>query len=641
MTRLSHETGAEPRGVTLRWPAILLGLLLVPLNCYWIIAAEMRWYVILTLNPLFITPVFNLFVLVVLNRLLRRFRPAWVFRPAELITVYIMVVLSCTIATHDFMINLITTLSFAEWSGIPETFREGTLMPLMPKWLFPTNRELLRGYFTGNADFYRADILLMWAKPLAYWFIFIASIGWSMFCIAVIFRRAWAEETKLSFPIIRLPMELTASDGPTHILRSRVMWAGFAIAAGICIINTLHLWFPNVPHIATRATQIPFNTPPWHGLNPIFVAFYPFAIGLCYLVPLDISFSCWFFYLFMKMQAVIGAWLGYQPAPYWPYHMEQGIGAWTVFAISLIYTARHYLARVWQSVLKGRSELDSVEPISYRAAVIGLIVSLGVFFVFWWTAGMSPGWVLIVMALYFLVALAITRVRAECGSQHTVWDLEPMNVMRLVPSETLSQKTMMASIMSHWYWRLNRSHVAPAEMEALKMGGDHGMNLRSLVLPMALAFAVAIVAGMWASLHILYREGAQARCVGWANWTAWECYSWLNTATTTGFSFEAPRWIAVSGAAIFTAFLAAMRSMFSWWPFHPLGYCIGGGLIWHWVAFFIAWLIKLCVIRYGGLKLYSKTVPFFLGLILGDYVFGAITSLIGITMEVPVHNTFH
>ena len=59
-------------------------------------------------------------------------------------------------------------------------------------------------------------------------------------------------------------------------------------------------------------------------------------------------------------------------------------------------------------------------------------------------------------------------------------------------------------------------------------------------------------------------------------------------------------------------------------PFHPLGYCIGPGLIWHWSPFFIAWLLKLVILRYGGLRFYRRALPFFLGLVLGDYVLGAL-----------------
>jgi hypothetical protein len=62
---------------------------------------------------------------------------------------------------------------------------------------------------------------------------------------------------------------------------------------------------------------------------------------------------------------------------------------------------------------------------------------------------------------------------------------------------------------------------------------------------------------------------------------------------------------------------------------------------WLWFPFFIAWALKLVVLHAGGLKLYRQTLPFFLGLVLGDYVMGAIWSLIGVVFNVPVHQIFH
>ncbi len=634
-----HKDGHPSGTISLR--ALVLGVLLIPLNVYWVIVAELRWYAILTLNPLFVTPVFYLFVLVLLNALLHRFAPRWAFSAAELVVIYLMLVMSCTIATHDFIINLISLMGWARWFATPTNRWEDTLFPHLPRWLLVWDKELLEGYFQGNSTLYRLDVLRMWLAPLAFWSLFILIAGWTMLCLNVLFRRAWMDQTRLSFPIVRLPLALTEPFAPGSMIRSRALWIGFVAAAGLDLLNGLHEWFPSLPYFQTRAVPIQFTQPPWTAVGWFVRTFYPFAIGLAYLVPLDVSFSCWFFYLFIKAQMVIGYQLGYGNIPDFPYVSEQGIGAWVTFGVLLLYSSRGYLKEIFTAVWRGDRTLDTGEPLPYRVALWGALVGLVAFAGFWWLAGMSLLWVLMMVATYFLLALCITRVRAEAGGQHTVWDLEPIRLFRLFDSSLMTPATMSAAALSHWFWRLNRSHIMPSQMEGFKLAQEHGIPLRRLVLPILLSLAVATVAGQWACLHVLYREGALAKCRGFAVWTGVESFGWLDSAINSGFKAEVNRWGVVGVSSLFTLFLYAMRTRFVGFPFHPLGYCIGPGLVWLWLPFFIAWLVKFFVLRYGGLRMYRRTLPFFLGLVLGDYTMGALWSLIGVAWDVPTLQIFH
>lgn len=70
------------------------------------------------------------------------------------------------------------------------------------------------------------------------------------------------------------------------------------------------------------------------------------------------------------------------------------------------------------------------------------------------------------------------------------------------------------------------------------------------------------------------------------------------------------------------AFLLYMRHHFLWWPLHPIGFPIAATFPVHnynWFALFLAWLLKGAIMHYGGVGLYRKLLPFFLGLILGHF----------------------
>jgi hypothetical protein len=77
----------------------------------------------------------------------------------------------------------------------------------------------------------------------------------------------------------------------------------------------------------------------------------------------------------------------------------------------------------------------------------------------------------------------------------------------------------------------------------------------------------------------------------------------------------------VGGATVALA-LGLLRARFWWWPLHPVGYLAANcwGMHWYYMPFFIGWLGKTLVTRYGGLTLYRHTIPLAVGLISGSMI---------------------
>jgi hypothetical protein len=216
-----------------------------------------------------------------------------------------------------------------------------------------------------------------------------------------------------------------------------------------------------------------------------------------------------------------------------------------------------------------------------------------------------------------------------------------MNLARLFSSNSLGQGNLVASTLSHWYWRLNRSHFMPGMLESFKLADDCHVRMRSLVMPIMAALGISVIFGFWSCMHIGYADGVMAKCMGRANWTAMEQFGFLNSSQQAGFHPEPARWAAVGGGAGLVVLLTWLRAKYAWFPFHPLGYCMGNELRWHWMPFMVAWAAKLVVLRYGGLTLYRRSIPFALGLVLGDYTIAAIWSLIGMRYQIPTYQIFH
>src|SRR3954452_4565029 len=128
----SREIGP---GVT--WRSVLLSLLLMPVNIWWVTIVEVRWYTLDgTCLPLFITPIFFLFVLVLLNRLVALGSPRAALRQGELLVVYIALSLSCVLAGHDMLQNLFGAMGHAYQHAKPENHWAERFLDQIPDWLF-------------------------------------------------------------------------------------------------------------------------------------------------------------------------------------------------------------------------------------------------------------------------------------------------------------------------------------------------------------------------------------------------------------------------------------------------------------------------------------------------------------------------
>jgi len=627
--REEKPTG-KPQAVSRR--AILIGLLLIPPNAYWVMKVEGVWH---TGHPsamaLFWNVMFCILVLILINLVIQRTAPRYALTQGEFITIFVMLNMVTALAGHDSLQLGIPAMSVGTWFATEGNRWELLFGHLLPRHLTVTDKEALKPFYEGHSTLYTPEHLRLWAGPVLWWTTFILALGLVLICFCVLIRKQWTENERLSYPIITLPLAITEGGGRSEFFKSRMLWAGIAIGAGLDILNGLHTLYPFIPGITVRHDARNwgqyFVTFPWRAIGWLPVPLYPFIIAMGYFLPLDLAFSIWFFYLFQKFQRVIGAIYGITDMG--PVLNGESFGAWFAIFLYAMWLARHHIRDVLRKILWNDPRIDDrEEAMRYRTAALGIIA--GCAFIAWFCLKAGMTWNIIVpfFLIYFALAIAITRVRAELGppTHEMAGGMNSGNllVMALGTIEVGERNLVMVPLFYWFTGRGYRTQVMPPMLEALKMAERARVSPRGLGLAMLLGVWFGGLASYWAAIHLYYIEGKNvmdAHNMGQFNLLA----SWLSTPRdpdTLGMSF-------VGIGLVFTAFLMFMRLRFLGWPFHPAGFALSQnfGVDYFWMCLVISTVIKGAVLRYGGYRMYRQLMPLMFGVILGEYCVGAFWSV--------------
>jgi len=627
---------AVPRSA-LTWRVIALSVVLIPLNVYWVEQMEMfRYSAHPTTVSLFFNAVFALLVLVVLNQVLLRLLPVAALSQAELLMTYSMLCLASCICGHDGIQVLMPIFSWSFWMATPENKWETLFNPDLPQWLTVQDTGILEGFYEGGDTLYRAEVLSAWIGPVSFWSLFMLALMMVTLGLNVIVRRQWLEGEHLACPLVNLPVEI--SEPRPRLFSRNMFWLGFAIAAGIDTYNSFAFLYPAIPKIPIDWVDMApaFKGRPWNAVGWTPRSFYPFIIGMGYLMPSDFLFSCWFFYVMWKAELVTSAAFGWDQVKEFPFTNYQAFGAYALFGVHAILIGRPYLAQVWDRVLnKPGARPEKNEALSYRAATLTILVGFIILVWFSAAAGLRIWLAVLFFLIYFGLSVAITRMRAQFGAP--VHDLHFTGPDQILTSafgtRSFAKQDLITFALYWWFNRAYRNHPMPHQMEAMRMQERVGSPNRGIAQAVILATVLAIVASFWSSLHMYYDLGARAKGRMFSGESYVRLSSWLLAPQGTN-------WYAISAIGVgfvFAMFLQTMRMRFMWWPFHPLGFAISGN--WEmnlvWMPLLIASILKAVITNYFGHQAYQRAAPVFLGLILGQFVVGSILNIVSIALHVP------
>ena len=577
----------------------------------------------------------SLFLMLAVNALLRvsraRVRP---LSTPEVLTIFFFVCISSTVMGSAATQSLFSQLTTPFYSLTNHTIGDH-----LPLWLVPHDREVIRWLYEG-APHGKVPWNLWWL-PASIWICFFAAVWTALYCLCHLFFRIRSKDEKLSFPLVAVVTEMAENrQGDKPFFKNRLMWLGFSISAAYNLVNILHSFVPAAPQIPQLVSMhdVVALTPPWSALSDISFQIRPELIGLGFLVQTDLAFSIWATFVILRLASVVGAAFNMPVAvggsePF-PYAQEQGLGGYLLIAIALGIRSR---VALWNGLKSALTRKDK-EPIwPYAGLAIGFVVSWAIMSV----AGMSMWVAALYLAVILAVALVYARIRAEAGVPLN-W-LFPYGLQKDAilftfggPALGASPSTLPVltafSFMSRGYY----PEVSGYQIEAMETGRRFGESQRKIAMTMLLALVIGVGVGWYFHITAFSQVGALHKMGGL--WRAGMAE--LAFGQTKSSVIQSPGRIdATLTGAVVSGLLTLLRQRIVGFPLHPLGYvmaCSYGDLLWG--PFLIVWIAKSCIMRAGGLHLYRKAVPFFLGFALGHFaIAGVLWGLVGAGFGDAVH----
>ena len=589
----------------------------------------------MTLGTSTVGALFLLFFLAgLINPLLKLVHPRAGLNRGELLLIYIMMVMASPLPVF-FAARFIGTILTPFYYATPENDWHTLIQPHIADWLQPRDLAVMWPFYEGLEQGQSIPwagwlpMFLRWA-PLV-WALFLAMIA-----AMAILRKQWNDYERLTYPLVQVPMALTEQDAGGErmapFFKNPVMWTGFAVPAIWGTLHGLHNYFPETVPIATNVDPIHFILPIFDNLSELQFKFRFNILGFFYFLKTEIAFSLWFFNLFANALRTTFAVLGVTSSEMLggghsiidPILVHQSMGGMLVLFLFGLFAARKHLWAVCRKALWGDPTVDdSGEILSYRTAVLILLVSSAVM-VAWLALAGLPVWVVLAFLFTtFALFVGFTRLIAEGGLSDGSVPVGPAAiVVSAVGSSAIGAQGMVV-LATTFFWTNGRSFAMTSAANSLKLGEGFGGSKRPLFWTMLLAMAVGMASAMWVVMELGYSYGALNLKIpggkhGFYDYAAGlirtpsepHLWGWINTGI---------------GAGVMLLLMLA-RWYYVWWPLHPLGYPIGPtGIMDHlWFDMFLAWLIKVSVLRYGGVALYRKTRPFFMGMIAGHIVPGGL-----------------
>ena len=617
-----NQRRTPPDEGRIRLGSVALGAALVMPTQYWISTTWAGF----SIMSLFVHVVFITFALAGLNFALRRLSRRLALRPGELLIVYTMLAVAQTAGGHDTIEMLTQVIGYPAKFSTAENDWRALFHHMLPRWLFVWDRSAVDGLYTQGMDLYEEGGWRHFLRPALYWSAFLVTMMFLVMCLNIILRRQWVERERLAFPVAQIPLGIM--DPRPGVLSSRLFWGAFVGTAALSLMNGLHSLFPVVPGPTYGRFALGglFTESPWNVIGDVYIEFLPFVTGLSFFIPGALSFSIWFFYWFWKMEHVMGAAVGLHFIPSFPGYWMQGMGAVMLMACLSLYAARRHLGDVLRVVGRARSGGDGDDS-PYRFAVWGAAAGASALLVFMCVAGMAPWFAVLFLGGYCAMSMVTARLRAQVGPPtHEIPFTTSSMLTALIGVKRIDKMSLAQVPVFKFVDFGQRGSPMPTMLESMYIRDR--LRLRQpgvLLVAMMVAAVLGTLFGFAGNLQRGHVRAAQT-------WVGDGSFPRLAEQVRTHAAGVDLVYLVyfVVGAGVVVG-LNAMSRAYVWWPFHPLGYIMGGEwMLRHlWFPIFLAWLIRTTGLKFGGMSAHRKAVHFFLGVTVADATMLGLWRLVG------------
>jgi hypothetical protein len=614
-------------GLTVR--SLTIGALLVGFVCFtapysiWIAgSSEITW----SLFPISVGCPFT--ILILLNSLVKYRWPSVALHSSELIVILVMglVVTGLPIFLVGQLLGLI---SAPYYRATPENNWENLIHPFLPSWLFPPDEGGAMQWFFEGLPPGKTIPYEVWLRPLFWWLTLIGALFFACFCIVTLLRRQWVEAERLVFPLNEMPRALLDDEGTLPaVMRTRLFWVGLAIPVLIVCWNTISYWKPGFPKINVHSGREISLGP--HFPAPMIVLYFS-VMSFAFFAETRVTFSIWFFYIVAVVQEGVINRIGYESTRadqfVWgmPSLSWQSWGAFVAMVGWSLYMARGHLKAVVLEVIGRRPSSADREMFSYRFAVIGLLTSILYMTGWLYRSGMAIPVILLFLPAVLLAYVGITRLVIQTGVYYLTPPVVAQAFALAVLGNTWPMQTLVAVAISYGWFGDVQSIFMPSAAFGARFQEQVGPRW-TLPAAIGIALILGFVVVIWTVLTMGYQDGA-------ANFRSWYFHfggGIAGNAFDGGaiYNLNNPygtdwRKLTLMGIGVLAySSLYVLQNRFVWWPLHPVGLTTSCLWMLRPTAFsiFLGWLAKTVILKYGGVKLYRRVRPLYVGFTAGFFI---------------------